>query len=63
MKDETPIGPIVEGAKKASIHFAKAAYETMVGIGSLVGGVTAVVRRPGADDVEGDDGPQHVPVE
>lgn len=60
MTDETPIGPLVDASKRASIHFAKAAYEVFSGVGALVAGVMSTV-RPRDDDDTG--GPQRVPVE
>jgi hypothetical protein len=61
MTNDTPIGPLVEGAKRATIHFAKAVYEIATGVGALVGGVVHTVRP---DDDEPDaHPPQHVPVE
>lgn len=58
---ESPIEPVVEATKRASVHFAKAAYEVMSGLGILVSGVVRVVR----DEDETDDVPptQHIPVE
>jgi len=62
MSNETPIGPLVEGAKKATIHFAKAAFEFATGVGALVSGVVGTVRPDDRDDPEAHR-PQHVPVE
>jgi hypothetical protein len=60
MTQDTPIGPLVEGTKKASIHFAKAAFELATGVGALVGGVVRTIRP---DDHPDDHPPQRVPVE
>jgi hypothetical protein len=60
MTDETPIGPLVDASKRATIHFAKAAYEVFTGVGALVAGVVNTVRPPDEDDTGG---PQRVPVE
>jgi hypothetical protein len=60
MTDETPIGPLVDASKRATIHFAKAAYEVFTGVGALVAGVVKTVRPPDDDDTGG---PQRVPVE
>jgi hypothetical protein len=58
---ETPIEPIVEASKKATVHFAKAAYEVASGVGAIVNGVVRTVRGGEAPD----DRPQarHIPVE
>lgn len=58
---ESPVEPIVDATKKASIHFAKAAYEVFSGVGALASGVVRVVRP---DDPSDDDhAPEHIPVE
>lgn len=58
---DSPIEPVVEATKRASVHFAKAAYEVVSGLGILVSGVVRVVRD---DDAEDDVPPtQHIPVE
>lgn len=56
-----PIDPIVDGARKATIHFAKAAFEVAAGIGAVASGVARTV-RPSSDDEE-TPRTQHVPVE
>lgn len=58
---ETPIDPIVDATKKASVHFAKAAFEVASGVGALMSGVVKTVR---GDDPP-DDRPKarHIPVE
>lgn len=58
---ESPIEPIVDATKKASIHFAKAAYEVFTGMGALVNGVVRMVRDD--DPTDGDHAPEHIPVE
>lgn len=61
MKD-TPIEPLVTGAKRATIHFVKAAMEVASGVGALVAGVSRTV-RPEDPDRDDEAGPQHVTVE
>ena len=58
---ETPIEPLVDATKKASVHFAKAAFEVASGVGALMSGVVRVVRA----DEPPDDRPKarHIPVE
>lgn len=58
---DSPIEPIVDATKKASIHFGKAAFEIFAGVGALANGVVRVVR--GDDPPDGDHGPEHIPVE
>ena len=57
---ESPIEPMVEATKKASMHFAKAAFEVINGFGALVTGVRTVVR-----DTDEDEEPrtQRIPIE
>ncbi len=59
--NESPIEPVVEATKKATVHFAKAAYEMMSGFGVLLSGVVQVVR----DGDQADEVPaaRHIPVE
>ena len=57
----TPLGPLVDGTRSATIHFSKAAFEVVSGVAAIIGGVVAVV-RPAPDDDESH-APQHVPVE
>lgn len=56
---ESPIEPVVEATKKASVHFAKAAYEVMSGVGALFTGVVRLVR----DEEPPKPPSQHIPVE
>ncbi len=58
---ETPIEPLVDATRKATVHFAKAAFEVANGIGALMAGIVKTVRP----EAEGDDSAatQHVPVE
>lgn len=60
--DDTPLGPLVEGTRRATIHLAKAAFEVATAVGALVSGITQTVRPPN-DDESDDQGPVHVPVE
>lgn len=60
--NETPIEPLVTGAKRATVHFVKAAIEVASGLGALVAGVSRTV-RPDHVDTDDDGGPQHVTVE
>ena len=61
MMAETPLDPLVDGTKKATIHFAKAAYEVAAGVGALFGGITRIVRPSGDDDDAAK--PEHITVE
>ena len=56
---DSPIEPVVEATKKASVHFAKAAYEVMSGFGALLTGVVRLVR----DEEPPTSQSQHIPVE
>jgi len=58
--NESPVEHIVEGTKRATVHFARAAYEVAAGLGALVRGVALTVR--GGEDDDGDVR-EHVPVE
>ena len=57
---ETPLDPLVDGTKKATIHFAKAAYEVAAGVGALFVGITQTVRPPEDDATTK---PEHITVE
>ena len=57
---ETPLDPLVDGTRKATIHFAKAAYEVAAGVGALVVGITQTVKPPEEDDSAK---PEHITVE
>ncbi len=65
MTEETPnprsTEPLVAATKRATVHFAKAAYEVASGLGALFAGVTQTVRRDPDDDTKS--GPQKVTVE
>jgi hypothetical protein len=53
--------PLRTGLEKALLHFARAGYEVLSGIGALVEEVVSTVRD---DDKEGDGrGPQHIEVD
>jgi hypothetical protein len=55
--------PLVAGLQKAAMHFSKAAFEVVSGVGDLVTGVTRKV-RPGSDgDDPAPDGPQKIEIE
>ncbi len=58
---ETPIEPLVEATRKATVHFAKAAFEVASGIGALMAGIVRTVRPESEGDERG--ASQHVPVE
>lgn len=59
---DNPLEPLVEGTKKATVHFAKAAYEVAAGTSAILVGVTRTVRRrPDTDEDRAK--PYHVPVE
>lgn len=61
MMSESPIEPLVDATKKASIHFARAGFEVVRGIGALMSGVVNVVRD---DESEAEPPPaEHIPVE
>jgi hypothetical protein len=61
MTDTNPIEPLVTGTKRATVHFAKAAFEVASGVGAFLRGVTRTV-RPEPDDAEGT-GPQKVEID
>lgn len=58
---ETPIEPLVDATRKATVHFAKAAFEIASGVGALVAGIARTVRPEAEVDERG--ASQHVPVE
>jgi hypothetical protein len=60
--EESPIAPLVEGTRRATIHLAKAAFEVATAVGALATGLVRTV-RPAESAEEGDHGPHHVPVE
>jgi hypothetical protein len=57
-----PLDPMIDGARKATIHFAKAAFEVASGLGAVARGVARTVRPPD-DDGDAARRPQRVPVE
>ncbi|MGI9666619.1 MAG: hypothetical protein ACR2N2_05890 [Acidimicrobiia bacterium] len=61
MSDHNPVEPLVAGTKKATVHFAKAAFEVAAGVGALFTGVTRTVSP--ADDEDEGTGPQKVELE
>lgn len=61
MTEGNPTEPLVAATKRATVHFAKAAFEVVSGVGALFAGITQTVRREPDDDSES--GPQKVPVE
>jgi hypothetical protein len=58
---ETPIEPLVDATRKATVHFAKAAFEVASGVGALMTGIVRTVRPETQGDERG--ASQHVPVE
>jgi hypothetical protein len=58
---ETPIEPLVDATRKATVHFAKAAFEVASGVGALMAGIVRTVRPEAGGDERGPS--QHVPVE
>lgn len=45
MTENQPTDALVRGLKKAMIHFSKAGFEVVSGVGDLVAGVVATVRN------------------
>lgn len=50
MTESNRTEPLVDGVKVAVIHFGKAAFEVVSGIGALFVGVTKTVRSDDEDD-------------
>lgn len=60
---KTPIEPLVEATKTASVHFAKAAFEVASGVGALFTGMVRVVKQESGDTASDGGGSQKVTVE
>ncbi|MGI9583989.1 MAG: hypothetical protein ACR2N7_00170 [Acidimicrobiia bacterium] len=60
--NHNPADPIVAATKRATVHFAKAAFEVASGVGALFAGITQTVRRETHDE-DPESGPQKVTVE
>jgi hypothetical protein len=61
MTEGNPTEHLVAATKRATMHFARAAFEVASGVGALAAGITQTVRREPDDDPES--GPQKVTVE
>jgi hypothetical protein len=60
--NQRPAEPLVAATKRATVHFAKAAFEVASGVGALFTGISQTVRRD-SDDDDPEAGPQKVTVE
>jgi len=60
--DNEPIDELVDGLRRAAIHFSKAAFEVASGLGDLISGVVATVRPPGDED-DGDNDVERIDIE
>lgn len=58
---ETPIEPLIDATRKATVHFTKAAVEVASGVGVLMAGIARTVRHDPEANERG--ASQHVPVE
>ena len=55
--------PLVNGVKKAVIHFSKAVLEVASGVGDLVAGVARTIRPDDPNDEPAADCPQKIDIE
>lgn len=63
MTDNRPIDPLVSGMQSALLHFGKAVFEVVSGVGILVEAVIQTA-RPGDDGAEdGSGGRQKIEIE
>jgi len=60
--DNEPNGELVDGVRRAAIHFSKAAFEVASGLRDLISGVVATVRPPGDED-DGENDVERIDIE